>query len=77
MTKAIKENCVFFAINDGYVFALANVLMSMKKYSAGTLSSSDIIIYHTDITPYNQNLLTQIWPEIEFCKITDLQKFYM
>lgn len=69
MTKAIKENCVFFAINDGYVFALANVLMSMKKYSAGTLSSSDIIIYHTDITPYNQNLLTQIWPEIEFCKI--------
>ena len=65
-TETNKENAIFFAINDGYSFALANVLMSMKKNSPNIFDKTDIICYNTDLTDKNKELLKKIYKEIIF-----------
>jgi len=33
---------IFFSINDGYSFAVANVIMGLRRYSPSLLEKSDI-----------------------------------
>jgi len=45
-TEAVEESMnpyvIFFSINDGYSFAVANVIMGLRRYSPSLLEKSDI-----------------------------------
>lgn len=55
-----KECAITFGATNNYVFALANVLLGIKKYA--TPFWDDIIVLHTDITPENQQVINAILP---------------
>lgn len=61
-----NDKCVFFAINDGYSFAFANVLMSIKNNSPKTFSECDVICYHDGISERNKKLLKSIHENLIF-----------
>jgi len=56
-----KKNCaIVFGITSDYSFALANVLLGMKKYCK--IFWDDIIVFHSGLSEDNQGLLTGILP---------------
>ena len=55
-----NKNAIFFAISDNYSFAVANVIMSLNKWSNSLMGSTDIIIYHDGISEKNVELLQSL-----------------
>ena len=54
-----KKKCAFvFGITDNYTFALANTLIGLKKHSK--VFWDDIIVYHENVSPENQDLANKI-----------------
>ena len=63
-----KKDCaITFGATNNYVFALANVLLGIKKYTVPFWD--DIIILHTDITSENQQVINAILP----CKFVHVE----
>lgn len=71
-----KEIAIVFGITKNLTFALANVLLGIKKYSPNF--ADEIIVYHDDIKPKDMELLNSIVPcrfiKYEF-PIKDTSKF--
>lgn len=70
-----NKKCIFFVISNNYVFAFANVLISLKKYSNNLLDHCDIILYHDGISLENRNLLRKLCNNIRFEEIYFHSKF--
>lgn len=51
---------IYFSISDSYSFAIANVIMGLKKYSPALMDLCDIIVYHTGISNENIGLLRKL-----------------
>lgn len=66
-----KRVAIVFGITDNYTFALANVLLGMKKHC--NQFWDDIIVYHDGIGEQNQNNINKIFP-CQFRKL-DLNMF--
>ena len=58
--KTENKNAIFFAISDNYSFAVANIIMGLKKYSPILMEGVDIIIYHNGISEKNKRLLNTL-----------------
>lgn len=59
-----NKNAIFFAISDSYAFAVANILMSLQRYSPQLMSTVDVIIYHNGISEKNAELLCSFHSDI-------------
>lgn len=55
-----NKNAIFFAINNEYAFAVANVVMGLLKHSEALMRTTDIIIYHNGISEKNMELLRSL-----------------
>lgn len=57
-------NAIVTSISDNYTFALANLLISIKKNSHKLLLDTDVIIFSEDLSQDNLKILKQIYPRI-------------
>lgn len=57
---------IFFAASDDYSFALANVIMGLKRYSPDLMNRCNIIVYHDDLCERNRKLLASLHEHIIF-----------
>lgn len=64
-----KTLAVVLASDDKHAFALAACLLSFKEKSPRLFAKADIIVYHTDITEENRNILAELIP-VTFKKFT-------
>lgn len=55
-------NAIVTSISDNYTFALANLLISIKKNSHKLLLDTDVIIFSEDLSQDNLKILKQIYP---------------
>jgi len=55
-----KELAIVFGITGNLAFALANVIMGLKKHSNHL--SSDLIVFHQKVSEKDQNLINSILP---------------
>lgn len=56
-----NKNCIFFAISDNFAFAVANVLMGLKKHSNKLLNNCDVIIFsNKELPPRGQGAAWKI-----------------
>lgn len=62
----MNKYAIFFVIDDGYSFALANMIMSLYKHSNNLMQQTDIIIYDNGISERNKQLLKQLHQHIFF-----------
>ncbi len=61
-----NKNAIFFAISDGYAFAVANILMSLERYSPELMRTADVIVYHNGLSEKNAELLRSLHGDIYF-----------
>lgn len=62
-----KDTCIVFGITKELTFALANVLIGLKKYSPDF--ADEIIVYHDGITIKDRDLFNSILP----CRFIDYE----
>lgn len=71
-----KELAIVFGVTANLTFALANVILGLKKYSPNL--ANDIIVYHDEVSPHDKEILNSILP-CNFIKydfpIKDITKF--
>ena len=53
-----KKTCVFLACNENYAFALANVIIGLRRYNEDLITN--IVVYH-DITEETRGKISRLW----------------
>lgn len=70
--KKKKNVALVFGITKDYVFALANVLVGLKKYNKQFWD--DIIVYHDGISSFEQKSVNRI-TKVKFIDLSESKKF--
>lgn len=55
-----KKTCVFLACNENYAFALANVIIGLRRYNEDLITN--IVVYH-DITEETRGKISRLWED--------------
>ena len=64
-----NEYAIYFAITDNYSFAVANMIMGLKKHSAQLMEKCDILIYHDGLSETNERLISTLHKDIFFMPV--------